>query len=363
MDTQTTTPPARRLTRSPDRKIAGVAGGIAEYFGIDPVIVRLAFLVGIFLGGTGLLAYLIAWIVIPERGDPDRSGPGVDGSMLLAVALLALAAALGLADVFDASMLVPILLVGVAVYLLRPRRGPEDDASPDAAAIRTSAPEPGTEVVTEPAASERFEIPEPAPARRPAVVTRTATSAVALLFATAIAADRRGWVDSDVSTVLALSLVIVGVAAVVAAFVGQARGLVLLGIALVVAYAASAVVEPVIEDGIGERQLAPVSMEDLDPTMGLGIGRLEVDLRDLELPRGRTTEIDVDLGIGSAIVLVPADVDLTLTGDVGIGELTVLDADENGVGNELSIVRDAAGDTGLVLHLDVGIGEGVIRAA
>ena len=58
--------PAKRLYRSrTDRKIAGVCGGLAKYFGWDPVIPRIVF-VALFLGaGTGLLAYLICWLVIP----------------------------------------------------------------------------------------------------------------------------------------------------------------------------------------------------------------------------------------------------------------------------------------------------------
>ncbi len=57
----------KRLYRSvTNRRVAGVAGGIAEYFNIDPTPIRLLWLLAIFFGGTGLLAYLIAWIAIPE---------------------------------------------------------------------------------------------------------------------------------------------------------------------------------------------------------------------------------------------------------------------------------------------------------
>ncbi|MBQ8209552.1 MAG: PspC domain-containing protein [Clostridia bacterium] len=50
-----------------DKKIAGVCGGIAEYFGIDATIVRIALVVFIALGGSGLLLYLIGWAVMPKR--------------------------------------------------------------------------------------------------------------------------------------------------------------------------------------------------------------------------------------------------------------------------------------------------------
>lgn len=57
-----------RLYRSRNnRVIAGVAGGLGEYFDVDPVIVRLLFVLLSFAGGNGLLVYIVAWILIPER--------------------------------------------------------------------------------------------------------------------------------------------------------------------------------------------------------------------------------------------------------------------------------------------------------
>jgi phage shock protein PspC (stress-responsive transcriptional regulator) len=57
---------AKRLYRSrTDRKIAGVCGGLAKYFGIDPVLPRIILLVLLLGAGVGLLAYVIGWIVIP----------------------------------------------------------------------------------------------------------------------------------------------------------------------------------------------------------------------------------------------------------------------------------------------------------
>jgi phage shock protein C len=49
-----------------DRVIAGVAGGIAHRFGINPTLVRLAWVLSVFFGGFGILAYLILWIVLPK---------------------------------------------------------------------------------------------------------------------------------------------------------------------------------------------------------------------------------------------------------------------------------------------------------
>jgi phage shock protein C len=58
----------KRLVRPrADRKIAGVCAGFAEYFDVDVTLVRLVWLFVVLVGGTGLLAYVIAWIVMPEE--------------------------------------------------------------------------------------------------------------------------------------------------------------------------------------------------------------------------------------------------------------------------------------------------------
>lgn len=58
----------KRLYKSRTEKmLGGVCGGIAQYFDIDPTLVRLAWLIAIFCFGGGLIAYLIAYIVIPRE--------------------------------------------------------------------------------------------------------------------------------------------------------------------------------------------------------------------------------------------------------------------------------------------------------
>lgn len=66
--------PTRRLERSRnDRMIGGVCGGFATYFGWDPALVRLVALASILLPGPQILAYLIAWIVIPLEAPPPQA--------------------------------------------------------------------------------------------------------------------------------------------------------------------------------------------------------------------------------------------------------------------------------------------------
>lgn len=65
---------AKKLYRSrKDQIIGGVCGGIAEYFGIDSTLVRLAFVLFALIEGAGIIAYIIAWIIIPERTENTTS--------------------------------------------------------------------------------------------------------------------------------------------------------------------------------------------------------------------------------------------------------------------------------------------------
>ena len=64
----------KKLYRSEkDRMIGGVCGGLGEYFGIDPTIVRLLFVFFALAGGPGLIAYIIFLIVVPDESSKNTS--------------------------------------------------------------------------------------------------------------------------------------------------------------------------------------------------------------------------------------------------------------------------------------------------
>ena len=61
---------AKKLYRSRnDKKLCGVCGGLADYFGLDVNIIRVAAIVSVFFGGLGLVAYIAAAFLIPVQGD------------------------------------------------------------------------------------------------------------------------------------------------------------------------------------------------------------------------------------------------------------------------------------------------------
>lgn len=71
----------RRLYRSrKNRIVAGVAGGLGEYFDIDPVLIRVIFVVATLASGVGFLAYIVLWIVVPyERFEFQQSAASAEG--------------------------------------------------------------------------------------------------------------------------------------------------------------------------------------------------------------------------------------------------------------------------------------------
>jgi phage shock protein PspC (stress-responsive transcriptional regulator) len=174
----------RRNTR--DGRIAGVAAGLGDYFRVDPVFVRLLFILLVVAGGFGLLVYLIAWLVIPASEGTEEIAPTLQrrlpltrwsirsllGGLLLvvgAIAFLGKAGSWWLPEI-DAWPII-LLALGAGLLLLRARRddsdptseipaepSPTDDASAseqpspedaDSAGSDDARPEPMTDADTE----------------------------------------------------------------------------------------------------------------------------------------------------------------------------------------------------------------------
>ncbi|QIK75496.1 PspC domain-containing protein [Nocardioides piscis] len=118
-----------RLRRSTDdRRIAGVAAGLARHLDIDPIIVRVTLVVLVFFGGSGLLLYGAAWLLVPEEGSPSQP-LGLDDRNrnigLIGVGVLAALAALGdFAGAFWFPW--PLVIIGLLVvwFLRRSEKGP-----------------------------------------------------------------------------------------------------------------------------------------------------------------------------------------------------------------------------------------------
>lgn len=118
--------PATRLLRRSreDRVIAGVCGGLGRYLGVDPVLLRIAFVVLTVTGGSGLLLYLLAMVVIPDQQEHEDLGPAPEARgdlwMYVGVGLIALGSVMlvdQLLPWFDRVM-APLVLVAVGLGIL-----------------------------------------------------------------------------------------------------------------------------------------------------------------------------------------------------------------------------------------------------
>jgi phage shock protein C len=124
---------APRLRRSRDnRVIAGVAGALGEYLGIDPLLLRVAFVALVFAGGVGVLLYLVCWIVIPaEKAGETASSQPANGTLartLVGIGLMVVGATLLLQVIvpwIDERVFwaLTLIAIGGAVLLLGSRRG------------------------------------------------------------------------------------------------------------------------------------------------------------------------------------------------------------------------------------------------
>src|SRR5262245_16747731 len=191
MDTALDPPPAPppapprppRLTRNTsERVLGGVAAGIADHFGVSPLLVRLAFVVATFFGGIGVIAYVVAWIVLPSAtpGAPPapRDNRQLLGFGLVAVGLATIPNGFGFGWSLDGAFW-PLALVtlGAAVLWLRTRddRDADDDQPTPAPPPTPSAPpatpappvSPAGFVATPPTTASRTDTTAPLPPEPP----------------------------------------------------------------------------------------------------------------------------------------------------------------------------------------------------
>jgi len=130
--------PKRLYRSSQDRVLAGICGGIAEYYNVDPVWVRLIAVLVALATGVGILVYLLAWILIPENPDQikktekkvvapkiKKSKPSGNGSVLVGTIILLFGVGFLLKNLvpgFSINFIWPIAIVVIGIFLLRGNR-------------------------------------------------------------------------------------------------------------------------------------------------------------------------------------------------------------------------------------------------
>ena len=131
MQEATATTAPRLYRRTNDKIIAGVCGGLADYFRIDPLLVRLAFIIFAVTGGASILVYVALWIAIPAAtadGTAVTSSRGVSGEtagiVLVGIGGAWLLANLGVFDFVNWKLAWPVVLIALGLGIVFRRSRP-----------------------------------------------------------------------------------------------------------------------------------------------------------------------------------------------------------------------------------------------
>ncbi|WP_158296532.1 PspC domain-containing protein [Nocardioides albidus] len=364
-----------RLRRSrDDRKVAGVAAGVARHLDIDPLLVRIAFVVLTFFGGGGLILYAVCWLFVPEEGTEDtviRVDEGIRTAVLIVGGVVAIASVIG-DTVGGPGFPWPALALGlILIVVLAGKNAVKPGGPPHPWMGGTPvppppppAPEPGAPGAPG-ATYSAYRAPAPA-YRRPVDPRKRGpllfpfTLGLAALGLGALATLDLAGVDVVPSAYPATVLGVIGLMLLVGAFYGRAGGLILVGLLAAGVTAVTSVADSL---EVGEQRPVLQQASDLKSSYDLGVGEIRIDLtdvRDLDALDGRT--LDLELGVGRILVIVPKEgLNVEARGTLDAGEVAMF-------GKTTS--DDASGDNGtvaeaptLTIDADLDLGQIEFRSA
>ena len=308
-----------------------MCGGIARYFDIDPVLVRVGAVALAFLGGAGILAYLAAVLLIPNEGEagqpPEapKRGMAITGVVLLVVAVcVVLPFQGGWGPSWGLVPLGFLALAGLLVWRLASGQRPQGDAR---------------------------------------AVLRAMALGVALIALCIVLAITGAWAAAAGGDGIVAGIVIAaGIALIAGAFFGSwARWLILPALALALPAGVVAAANLDVRGGTGEVTYRPAGTAEVRDSYRLGVGHLVVDLRDARLTAG-DHRIKIRLGVGGAELLVPPGVCVSTNNHVGIGGTSVFNRNGGGIDTEWSDERSAPeGTPRVVVDGDIGIGALIVH--
>jgi phage shock protein PspC (stress-responsive transcriptional regulator)/predicted membrane protein len=344
---------SRRLSRAHDgRWLGGVCSGLGRYFGVNPMVYRIGFVALSLAGGTGILLYVAAWLVMPDDGLEDSIAAEAIKNhrdrpwLLIGVGLLGFAALLALpsAHIWPSAgnLWVAAALAGAAIvwWHTAGRRGRP--------AARAAEPgEPGEPAVALP--------------QRRSIGPVAAAALIAGIGLVALVEVATG-VTIDWRIVLAVAAVVLGGLIAAGAATGHRVGsVVLLGLAVLGVLAVALAVRVPIFAGIGDRVAHPVAFASVDTRYEQGIGNLELDLQDVQFPVGET-HVKATLGIGDLVVHVPDNVTVQVDARASAGEVSLFGTTHNGrVVHERTVQSGTDPSRVLVLDTRVGLGQIEVR--
>jgi phage shock protein PspC (stress-responsive transcriptional regulator) len=348
-----------RRTVGDRRRVAGVAGGVARHLDIDPLIVRVAFVVLTFFGGAGLVLYIACWLLVPEEGS-DWGRVALDRrSRTVALVLVgALVVVILLGHTWWGSGYPWGLLIVAGIVALIATAFPRRDRG---AAPAENLAAPGA--VPSEGQTQAYAVP-PTYVTQPRPVNPRRKGPILFWFALAVmavAVGVLGVVDLAGASVApsaypALVLALSGAFLLLGAFWGRAGGIILVGL-----LAAGATVGATIGDQWDPHRevVRPVSSAAVQSSYHLDAGNLVVDLSHVTDPDaldGRT--VHVSGGVGHLDITVPTGVNVVTHASIsGPGGINAFGQDSGGVDTAVDTVHRAGpGAPTLTIDADLHIG-------
>ena len=353
-------PPLRRSNTN--RVLAGVSGGLGEYFGVDPVLFRVLFATSAFFGGVGIIAYLVAWAVIPERGAPSAPLDGAARWLRqrrvpfgVAVAVAAIVAWVTLFSWWRPWPFFPLLIVAILLVVVLERNRNQRLAAHGAGTVPPVAPPnvapTSTSLTDYPFASSAAGVQETAPTLPypQAPATGAQTEFHAWMSESRNARVRRRTANRPmrlaVWSALTLALLGLGIADAIAGIAIPTYLWVVVGIVIAGLIVGAAIRRPVwgfsailvpafvlmfvlggtsasLHDGSGDRTYTPTSGTELKPTYHQALGRVTLDLTRVgQLDSTRT--LHVRQAAGQVRIIVPQNMDVTMRNHIWLGQVEV----------------------------------------
>lgn len=340
-----------RLRRSAsDRKVAGVAGGLARHLDVDPLVLRVAFVVLVFFGGAGLIVYGACWLLVPE--EESGKAPVTLDERSRTVALLVVGALAVLALVGDTWGVIwfpwPLAIIAVVVLLFLNRRDHDRPPVQDEATYGPYQPAPGAQVAPPPTYAPRD------PRRRGPVLFWFTLALITLAVGILGTVDVAG-VDVPDAAYPALAVGLTGVMLLVGSVYGRAGGLILLGLVATLGLAGTTAAESW-DTAIAR---TPMTSSGVDDLYDFGAGELVLDLSDVRDPEnldGRT--IRLEGGVGRIEVVVPDGVDVRVEAQVGgPGSVWLFGTEQEGIDTRWSRSHEGGDVADLTLEVELGFGE------
>ncbi|MBK5333658.1 MAG: PspC domain-containing protein [Ilumatobacteraceae bacterium] len=342
----------RRWARSDDRVVLGVAGGLGRALAIDPLVIRIAFVVLALFSGVGVVLYVAALLLLADSpsSPPSSTFRRIAGSVVILLAARWLFS--GNARLPAAGWVVAIGLLGIAVAVWRGRSPLDVRSAPPAPEVLASA-EGGATTDRWETWTQRRDRPRPPRSALGLLTIGAATFVGALVWL--VGSD-----NSRGAQAFGWATVVLGAGLLVGTFAGRARWLIIPALLTSVAAVGAAALSfagASIDHRSGSRTEFIGVYTQVLPRYSTGLGDFNLELFDF--PSDASTSIDV--GVGKLTVDVPDDARVQIDARVGVGSIDALGSTRSGYRRSLSVDDNQSGAHLIKLTLRVGVGSIEVR--